>query len=190
MHAIAAGLAAAALLGAAGAQAQAMSKEAYKAQEMRIEADYSAARAHCKALDGNARDVCRDQVRGERDVQQAELALQYKPTPDNDEKLRLAKAEAAYSVSLEKCRPLDGLAREVCRKDAKAVFADARAEAKLQKEVVAQQMKSDGLVRERTEREEKIAQAQFNAARERCEMLPGEGRENCLLDARRRFGKP
>lgn len=181
---------AAALLCAAAASAQTMTKEAYKAQELRIEAEYSAARARCKMLEGNARDVCKEQVRGERDVGQAQLALQYKPSADTDEKVRVAKAEAAYSVSLQRCRPLDGLAREVCRKDAKAVLAEAKADAKLQKEVVAQQMKSDGAVHERTEREERTAEAQFNAARERCEMLPGEGRDNCLQDVRRRFGRP
>lgn len=178
-----------ALLCTVGASAQTMTKEAYKAQDMRIEAEYSAAKGRCKRLDGNARDVCQEQVRGERDVAQAQLAMQYKPTADNDEKVRVAKAEAAYGVSLQRCRPLDGAAREVCRKDAKSVLADAKADARLQKEVVAQQMKSDGIVRERTEREEKIAQAQFNAAKERCEMLPGDGRDNCLMDVRRRFGK-
>jgi hypothetical protein len=181
-------LLAAALFGVA-AHAAPMSREAYKAQELRIEAEYDAAQARCKPLKGSGRDVCKEQVRGARDIQQAELALQYKPTVENDEKLRLAKAEAIYAVSLQKCKPLDGNAREVCRKDAKAVFAGAKAEAKLQKDVVAQQLRSDGIVRERTEREDKVAEAQFNAARERCEMLPGDGRDACLVDARRRFGK-
>jgi hypothetical protein len=181
-------LAALALFGVA-AHAAPMSKEAVKAQELRIEAEYDAAQARCKPMKGNARDVCKEQVRGARDIQQAELALQYKPTVENDEKLRIAKAEAIYAVSLQRCKPLDGNAREVCRKDAKAVFAGAKAEAVLQKDVVAQQMRSDGVVRERTERDEKIADAQFNAARERCEMLPADGRDLCLQDARRRFGK-
>jgi hypothetical protein len=181
-------VAAAAFVGVA-AHATPMSRDAYKAQEMRIEAEYDAAQARCKPLKGNARDVCNEQVRGVRDIQQAELALQYKPTADNDEKLRIAKAEAIYAVSLQKCKPLDGNAREICRKDAKAVFAGAKAEAKLQKDVVAQQMRSDGIVRERTERDDKLAEAQFNAARERCEMLPADGRDVCLQDARRRFGK-
>ena len=179
---------AAAFVGVA-AHATPMSREAYKAQEVRIEAEYDAAQARCKPLKGNARDVCNEQVRGARDIQQAELALQYKPTADNDEKLRVAKAEAIYAVSLQKCKPLDGNAREICRKDAKAVYAGAKAEAKLQKDVVAQQMRSDGIVRDRTDREDKIAETQFNAARERCEMLPAEGRDVCMQDARRRFGK-
>jgi hypothetical protein len=182
-------LAAALSVTGVAAHAVPMSREAYKAQELRIEAEYDAAQARCKPLKGNARDVCKEQVRGARDIAQAELALQYKPTADHDEKLRIAKAEAVYAVSLQKCKPLDGNAREVCRKDAKAVFAGARAEAKLQKDVVAQQMRSDGIVRDRTERDDKVAEAQFNAARERCEMLPGDGRDACLLDVKRRFGK-
>ena len=181
-------IAALAFVGAA-AHATPMSREAYKAQEVRIEAEYDAAQARCKPLKGNARDVCKEQARGARDIQQAELALQYKPTADNDEKLRIAKAEAVYAVSLQKCKPLDGDAREICRKDAKAVFAGAKADAKLQKDVVAQQMRSEGIVRERTERDDKVAEAQFNAARDRCEMLPADGRDVCLQDARRRFGK-
>ncbi|MDB5857326.1 MAG: hypothetical protein JWQ76_1015 [Ramlibacter sp.] len=181
-------LLAAALVGAA-AHAAPMGREAHRAQELRIEAEYDAAQARCKPLEGNARDVCKEQVRGARDIEQAELALQYKPSVENDEKVRLAKAEAVYAVSLQRCKPFDGTAREVCRKDAKAVYAGAKAEAKLQKDVVAQQLRSDGIVRDRTEREEKIAETQFNAARERCEVLPGEGRDSCLLDVRRRFGK-
>ena len=181
---------AAALGCALGANAIAMSKDTYKAQQVRIEAEYDAAQARCKPLKGNARDVCNERVRGARDIQQAELEMNFKPTPDNDEKLRVAKAEAVYAVTLQQCKGLDGKsAKEVCRKDAKAVLAGAKVEAKLQKDVVAHDMRAQETVRQRTEAADKQAEAQFAAARERCEMLPGEGRENCLVDARRRFGK-
>ena len=166
-----AGLAAALLLGASGVHAVPVSKEAYRVQGLRIEAEYDAARTRCKPLEGSAREVCREQARGARDVRQAELALQYQPTPDNDEKLRIARAEAAYAVSLQRCKPLDGSAREVCRQDAREVLADARAEARLQKEVVAQEMKSDSVVAERSEREEKMRAAAV-AARTRPTELP------------------
>lgn len=182
-----------ALCCAAGVQAAdggTISKEAYKAQQERIEAEYDATQARCKPLDRTARNVCNEQARGGRDVALAELDMQYKPTADNDEKVRLAKAEATYAVSLERCKSLEGNAREVCRKDAKAVFAGAKAEAKLQKEVVAQTLRSDNVVRQRAEVSQREAAAQYAAARERCEMLPGEGRENCLADARRRFNSP
>jgi hypothetical protein len=101
----------------------------------------------------------------------------------------MAKAEAVYAVSMEGCKAMEGNAREVCRKDAKAVLAGARAEAKLQKEVVAQTLHSEKVLRERSDAADRQLEAQFAAARERCEMLPGEGRENCLVDARRRFNR-
>lgn len=182
---------AAALCCAAGAHAAPpINKDTYKAQQVRIEADYDAAQSRCKRLKGNSRDVCNQQVRGARDVQVAELELMFKPTPDADEKLRMAKAEAVYAVSLQRCKALDGgSSKEVCRRDAKAVFAGSRADAKLQKDVVSQTMRSEQVVRDRTDVADKQAEAQYVAARERCEMLPAEGREACLLDARRRFGR-
>ena len=173
-----------------GVQAAAMSKDTYKAQQVRIEGEYDMAQAKCKPLKGNSRDVCMEQVRGARDIQIAELELQYKPTPDADEKLRLAKAEAVHAVALQRCTALDGSsAKEVCRREAKAVFAGAKAEARLQKDVVKQEMRSQQVVQQRSDAADKQTEAQFTAARERCEMLPGEGRENCLADAKKRFGK-
>jgi hypothetical protein len=44
-------------------------------------------------------------------------------------------------------------------------------------------------VRARTAEAERIADAQFRAARARCDALPAEGRANCLDDAKKRFGK-
>jgi len=172
-----------------GAGKAPMSKEAYRAQQQRIEAEYDATRARCKPLDRTARNICNEKARGARDIAAAELDMQMKPTADNDEKVRMARAEAVHAVSLQTCKTLEGNAREVCRKDAKAVLAGARAEAKLQKDLVAQSLKSDRLVRASSPADPGQAEAQFAAARERCDMVPGEGRESCLADARRRFSQ-
>lgn len=166
-----------------------MSREAYRAQQQRIEAEYDATQARCKPLDRVARNVCNEKARGARDIAAAELQMLMKPTADNDEKVRMAKAEAVYAVALETCKSMDGNARDVCRKDAKAVFAGARAEAKLQKDVVAQTLHAEKSIRERSDVLERQEAAQFAAARERCEALPPEGKENCLADARRRFNR-
>jgi hypothetical protein len=183
-------IAAAAALFVAGAHAAPLlSKQEIQAHQVRIEEQYDMAQARCRRVQGPARELCNEQARGERDVQSAELQMQIDPTPENDHKLRLAKAEAAYSMALVKCKPLDGSARSVCRGDAKRVFEDARAEAKLQTEVAAHILRSEGIVRVRTAEAERITEAQYNAARERCGMLPPEGRANCLQDAKQRFGK-
>ena len=168
---------------------QALTRDDVKAQKVRIEEQYDQAQARCRRVQGHARELCNEQARGERDVQQAELQLQAEPTGDNDQKLRIARAEAAYSLALVRCKDLGGQARDVCRQDAKMVFSEAKAEAKLQREVSDQQLRAAVTVRDRTTQQEKVADAEFNAARERCEMLPGEGRANCLLDAKKRFGR-
>jgi len=167
-----------------------MGKEEVKAQKVRIEEQYDQSQARCRRLQGPPRELCNEQARGERDVQSAELQLRMEPTPDNDEKLRLAKAEAGYAKSLVHCKAFDGQARRVCRQDAQMTFEAAKSEAKLQKEVGAQTLRSEVTVRARTAAADRAAEAQFQQARERCEMLPAEGRRNCLDDAKRRFGRP
>lgn len=173
----------------AGAQAAPFGKETYKAHKQRIEAEFDAAQARCKPLKGHGRDICGEQARGTRKVALAELEMQYKPTARNDEKLRMARADAVLAVSREKCETLEGNARDVCRKDAKAVHAAAKVEATLQKDVVEQNLRAEKTVQERGAAADKQADAQFAAARERCDMLPLDGREACLADAKRRFGR-
>lgn len=167
----------------------ALSKDEVKANMVRMEEQYDQAQTRCRRLQGQARALCNEQARADRDIGIAELHMRTQPTADNDQKLRLAKAEAIYAKALVGCKTMDGQARSVCRDDAKRVFRSAKSEANLQREVAEQLLRSENTVRERTTVADKLAEAQFNAARERCEMLPGEGRANCLADARTRFGK-
>ncbi len=179
---------AAALACMAAAHAESpMTRDEAKAQLVRIEEHYDQSQARCKRVQGHARALCNEDARGERDIEVAQLQFQVEPTADNDEKLRLAKAEARYAKALIECKEMDGQSRDVCRQDAKSVYEDAKADAKLQKEVAAVTLRSEDMVRVRTAESERIAQAQFNAARERCEALPPEGRLNCMEDVRKRF---
>jgi hypothetical protein len=177
-------LAALAFLAAAQA-APLLSKQEIKAHQVRIEEQYDHAQTRCGRVQGPARELCHEQARGERDIQSAELQMQAEPTPGNDLKLRLARAEAAYSTALVKCKTLDGSARSVCRADAKTVYEDAKTEAKLQAEVAAPAIRAENTVRERTAQAQRVAEAQYKAARERCAALPAEGRANCLEDAKK-----
>ena len=187
--------AAAAFLGAAVAHAappfarEALTKDDVKAELVRIEEQYDQSQTRCRRVQGHARELCNEQARGQRDIQTAELDFRAQPNADTDQKVRLAKAEAAYSLALVRCKEFDGQARRVCRADARTTWDEAKNEAKLQKEVVAQQLQAENTVRERTVLSEKIAAAEYAAARARCEMLPGEGRDNCLADAKRRFNR-
>ena len=181
---------AAALACVAAAQAAVpLSKEEVKAEKVRIEEQYDSAQMRCRRVKGHGRELCNEQARGERDIQSAELQLQANPTIENDRKLRRARAEATYSMALVRCKPLDGTARDICRQAAKDSFALAKADAKLQGEVAEVVLRAESTVRERTTQEERVAAAQYAEARKRCELLPGEGRANCLADIKQRFNQ-
>jgi hypothetical protein len=139
-------------------QTMALTKEEYKAQDDRISADYKAAREKCNTLKANAKDICVAEAKGAEKVAKAELEAQYKPSPRNDEKVTVAKADAAYDVAKEKCDDLTPSAspgpatspgaapgagaggnasatsaKDVCMKDAKAAHVKAKEDAKVTK---------------------------------------------------------
>ncbi|MBC5785819.1 hypothetical protein H8N03_22960 [Ramlibacter sp. USB13] len=185
-------LLAAALAFGAAAQTTAplLSKDEMQANLVRIEEQYDQSQARCKRVEGHSRELCNERARGERDVQVAELQFRSEPTPDNDEKLRLARAEARYSLALIGCKDFDGQSRVVCRNDARRARTDAKSEAKLQRQVAEVTLRSEGAVRARTAEAERVTQQQLAAARQRCEALPPEGRLNCMEDVRARFALP
>ena len=164
-----------------------MTQDDVKANLVRIEEQYDTAQARCKRVQGHARELCNEQARGERDVEVAQLQFRADPTADNDQKVRLAKADASYSKSLVECKEMDGQARALCRKDAKMVYEEAKTDAKLQRQVMEQVLRSEAVVRDRTAEADRVAKAQYAAARQRCEALPPEGRINCFEDVKKRF---
>ncbi len=107
-----------------------MSREAYQAQKDRIEADAKAARAKCDPLQGNAKDICKAEAKAAEKVSKAELEAQYKPSPRNEEKLRDARADAAYDVAKERCDEQQGKAKDACVQQAKSARTSAKAQAK------------------------------------------------------------
>lgn len=124
-------LAVAACCGFAGSAGAALSKDEYKAQKDRIEADFKAAKERCNALKDNAKDVCMAEAKGNEKVAKAELEATNNPSPRNDEKVKTAKADAAYDLAKEKCDDLSGNAKDTCMKDAKATHASAKGDAKV-----------------------------------------------------------
>ena len=105
--------------------AMALTKAEYEAGKDRIKAEYKADKETCKPHSGNAKDVCEEQAKGKEKIAKAELEAQYKPTPRNQEKARVAKADAAFDIAKEKCDDLNGDPKQACEKDAKAVHESA-----------------------------------------------------------------
>ena len=121
-----------ALGGAAFAQ-DPMTREAYKAEKDRIQADYKAAKEACNKLSGNAEDVCKAQAKADERIAIAELDAKNKGTAKARADARVVRAEAQYDVAKEKCDDLAGNAKDVCVKDAKAAEQRAKADARAER---------------------------------------------------------
>ena len=184
-HALA-GLAAALACGAASWAVTPGTSPMAASDPARIEQRYQQAVGRCAKVPGHGRELCEIQARGERQVQLAQLAQQGKRTSENERKLQLARAEAAHAEALVKCQVILGAARTVCRQDANAALDKARTLAGLPPQPV------DGLrpegVGDSRPQADRIAQAQLDAARERCAWLPDEARQACLGQAQRSLG--
>src|SRR4051812_32855427 len=106
-----------------------MTKADYKSAKNEVEAKYKSDKAACKGMSGNAKDICMEEAKGREKVAKAELESNYSPSEKHAYDVRLAKADAAYDVAKEKCDDLNGNAKDVCKKEAKAAHTSAKADA-------------------------------------------------------------
>jgi len=184
----AAGIAFAGTAGAADNKT--MSRDAYKAQENRVEAQYKADKERCSSLTGNAKDVCQAEAKGNEKVAKAQLEADYKNTDKARNDARVAKADADYDVAKEKCDDLYGNQKDVCVKEAKAAHAKAKADAKVAKvdhKVSANSAEKRADVRK--EAREDTRDAQYKVAIEKCDVMSGAAKDQCVKDAKVHYGK-
>jgi len=179
----------AALLLAACAWAGAANAESLAAKERRLDheraqAAYRLEWSSCRKLQGNARDVCKVQARGNFDVAKAQVEARYKASPANEDGVKLARAEAAWRLAGEKCEDLRGNAQDVCKADAKAVWVAARSEIRLSRASADKGLYSRTAVHERKEARDDTADALYAAAKERCDALSGDAKAGCVSDAK------
>jgi hypothetical protein len=192
---------AAGLAFASTARAETMSKAQYKSAEERIESEGKAGKANCASLSGNAKDICVAEAKGNEKVAKAELLAQYEPTAKHGKAARVARADAAYAVSIEKCDDLAGNLKDVCVKEAKAAKVHAIADATVRKETSdanatanktsAEAGAKAAAIRSEVRQEasaEKLA-ADYAVAKEKCDVLSGEPKDACVNDAKIRFSQ-
>ena len=98
---------------------QGISRDEYKREKDRIEADAKAAKEKCKALKDNAKDICQTEAKATEKVAKKELDYKNKPTEKNKYEWDKMKAEAAYEVAKEKCEDQKGADIVSCKKAAK-----------------------------------------------------------------------
>jgi hypothetical protein len=172
------------------ATAAAMSKDARDQAYKSAEAQFKTDKESCKSLTGNAKDICMEEAKGREKVAKAEADAAYKNTPKARESARVARADAAYNVAKEKCDDQTGNAKDVCVKEAKAAHVKAKADAKVDR-VAADTTKTsvEKTAAARKDAAEDKRDADYKVAIEKCDSLAGAAKDNCVKDAKMRYGK-
>lgn len=124
------------IAGAAEDVSGSMSKAQYKTAREDISDQYKTDRSACKAMVGNAKQVCIEEAKGRERIAEAELKANYDPSDKHRHELSTARIEAAHAVAREQCDTFSGNARAVCRNEAKGAYLAAKAEAKLAEQTV------------------------------------------------------
>ena len=161
------------------AQAATMSKDAYKSGKDSISAQYKTDKAACAPMSANAKDVCVEEAKAKEKVARAELEYGYTGKARDGTKVLEVKAKTAYAVAKEKCDDRAGNAKDVYRKEAKAVEVKALADAKMGKQIA--EAKTDAAVDKRD--------ADYKVAAEKCDALSGDPKTSCMNAAKAKFGK-
>ena len=196
----------------ANAMAESMSKTQYKSHVKSIESVYKVDKAGCDSSTGNAKDICVAEAKAKQSVAKADLEANYKPSIKTRYNARVAKADADYSIAIEKCDDKAGNDKDVCVKEAKATKVHQIADAKTQMKsknanaeanetpggaqavanektgdanVKAAETKADARKDATTEKRD----ADYAVAKEKCDALAGGVKDNCISDAKLRFGQ-
>ena len=178
------------LMFSAGAMAQSMSKNDYKAGKDKITAEYKLAKASCASLSGNPKDICMAGAKGNEKVALAELEAGYRPTAETRFRARVARAEAGYRAAKERCDDLAGNAKDVCVKEAKSAETAAMADAKVQMKTsdanaTANKKSADA----RKDATADKLDADYKVAKEKCDTYAGNAKDICVKEAKVRFGQ-
>ena len=179
-------------LGASGAlyANDAMTRDAYKAEKDRIDAQYKTAKQACDNLKGNAEDICNAEAKAAQRIGIAELEARSKGTPEARAKARSERAEAQYDVAREKCDDLSGNAKDICVKEAKAAETKAKADANADRRVgEARTDANERAAEARRDASEASRDADYRVALERCDRFAGDSKDACVRDVRAKFGK-
>src|SRR2546425_7421285 len=167
-----------------------ISKDAYKAEKDRIESTYKADKDACAPLKDNAKDVCVERAKAKEKIAKAENEAAYKDTEKARYNARIAHAEADYAVAKEKCDDFSGNQKDVCVKEAKAAQVKAKADAKVAH--VSNDTARTAAVKQQDARRdaaEDKRDANYKVAVEKCDSLSGAAKDQCVKDAKMRYGK-
>jgi hypothetical protein len=179
-----------AFAGASSAANTTMSRDAYKADQDKIEAQYKADKANCGTMSGNAKDVCQAEAKGKEKVAKADLDANYKNSDKARIDARVARADADYDVAKEKCDDLSGNQKDVCVKEAKAAHTKAKADAKVAKvDSKTAHQTAEKRADVRKDASEDKRDADYKVAVEKCDAMSGAAKDQCVRNAKVKYNK-
>lgn len=161
------------------AQAALSSNDDYKASKNRIDAEYKAEKAACSPLSSNAKDVCVEQAKAREKIANAEVEYAHTGTSSDNNKLVVARAEAAYAVAKEKCDDKSGNDKDICVKEAKAAETKILADVKMGKKIDSA-MQAD-LKAQRD--------ANYKVSMEKCDAFAGDIKATCVNKVKATYGR-
>jgi hypothetical protein len=145
-------------------------KATYDAAKARAEANYEAAKERCESFTGNSKDVCQKQAKAEKEKAQANAKAEHKGDAKSHNDAHLDAAKADYQVAKERCDALNGNAKDVCIKDAKATLASA-------------QGRSD-MGEARMDANKDASKAEYQVQKEKCDAMTGDAKDACIAEAK------
>lgn len=182
------------------ATAGSMTKDEYKLQETKINAEYKYSKVRCESLKGNPEDICYAEEKGKKNVALAELEHHFTNSVKSRYNLHVAHADADYAIAMQKCDAKNGNEEDVCEKEAKAAKVHAMADAKAQMSTSKlNAVANEKALEENIKATDKAAeahqdaanakrQADYAVAKEKCDALAGNVKSQCMNDAKINFG--
>lgn len=179
-----------------------MSKADYQTSQARLASEQKTAKEACNSLSGNSRDICIAEANGQNRVALAELDSAYKPTEKSKSQIRIARAEADYSVAIQRCEELSANSKDVCVKEAKSAEVAAKADAQAamksaeagkvsnEKSAAAQDKAKKQSSDARQDAAEDKRDASYEVAKQKCDNFSGNSKDACMDKAKLNFGKP
>jgi hypothetical protein len=167
-----------------------ISKESYAMLKADAEAKYKIDDTACGSLSGNTKDICVVEAKARLSVSKADAEASFENTPKNREAARLARADANYAISVEKCDDLAGNGKDVCVKEAKAALVSAKADAKVDRVTADTRIDAaDKQSAARSDAKQEKTAAAYDVAVEKCDVLAGQAKDDCVGNAKMQFGK-
>jgi hypothetical protein len=165
----------------AGASAEDSVAEAtYEASVERAGADHKVALAKCDALEDNAEDVCEAEAELRLVTAKAKANARHENTAEARAEARVDIADAELALAKQKCDNVTGNEHDVCVKQAELKHTSATTAVDANEEVATAV----------DERAEKVQDAEYTLAMEKCEPLRGDAQTQCEEMAKAQHPEP